>query len=161
MAYRRCIVCGEQYEFCPNCGSAEKAKATWKTIYHDEKCMEISMTMRKLRGMEISEEEAKRIIKKYPANLAAILENDKSLLAKEIQELYYSDKKENISVEPPVKETVEFDEEEDLEVEKENIKVEEPKVSEAEQPKEIEVKKSINTNKSTKYSKNKNYNKGQ
>ena len=34
---RRCLICGKEYSYCPNCGP-DKKKPTWYALFHGENC---------------------------------------------------------------------------------------------------------------------------
>lgn len=83
---RKCIICGEIYEYCIHCGDAKKEEP-WRYIYHDEKCRAIAHVLSAYKGNEISRKDFVDILNKYPDHTASILNND-SILAKEIKEIY-------------------------------------------------------------------------
>jgi len=37
---RKCLVCGKEYTYCPQCGHGDAAE-TWRYLYDDEKCKQI------------------------------------------------------------------------------------------------------------------------
>lgn len=91
---RKCICCGAQYEFCPNCGSHTPS---WRRVYDNKECMEIAQILIASRGENaISKSEARKAMEKYPATLEKIFKND-SLTANGIKELFdiKVDKEEN------------------------------------------------------------------
>lgn len=34
---RKCLICGKEYSYCPNCGP-DKKKPTWYALFHNENC---------------------------------------------------------------------------------------------------------------------------
>ena len=83
---RTCIICGTHYKWCNTCHDYDPTE-TWKYLYHDASCMNVSIIWRAYRGNEISKAEAKRQMDRYPDVIAMALENT-SIPAKEIQEIY-------------------------------------------------------------------------
>ena len=83
---RTCFMCGTEYEWCNTCHDFD-ATETWKYLYHDKECLDISKIWYAYRGNEISKEEARKRMDKYPNMIALILEND-SNPANEIKEIY-------------------------------------------------------------------------
>ena len=82
---RICFACGTHYVWCNTCHDFDPTE-TWKYLYHDEDCLEISKIWRAYRGKEISKEEAKEEFKKYPGVMPMVMNYD-SVLAKEVQEI--------------------------------------------------------------------------
>ena len=122
---RTCFMCGTKYSYCPTCKTPDAGKP-WKFLYHDERCEAISKIWYAYRGHEISKEEAKRQLDKYPENIELILKND-SVPANEIKEIYdiHEEKQaeEKHTEEKPVeeeaiKEVVEVEKHDDKEVSK-------------------------------------------
>ena len=94
---RTCFMCGTEYEWCNTCHDFD-ATETWKYLYHDRNCLEVSKIWYSYRGGEISKDEAKKRMDKYPETIAAILEYT-SIPAVEIKEIY------NVPEQEPIKET--------------------------------------------------------
>ena len=83
---RRCWMCGQHYFWCNTCHDFNPEE-TWKYLYHDENCLEVSKIWYAYRGNEITAEEAKKQMDQYPETIEMIMEND-SVPAKEIQAIY-------------------------------------------------------------------------
>ena len=81
---RKCFICGQSYEYCPNCNNAAEP---WKFLYDTEECVEVAEVWYAYRGKEITKEEAKAKLDKHPSIIALVLKND-STPANEIQEIY-------------------------------------------------------------------------
>ena len=90
---RKCMLCGTESKFCPSCGNKQPDQP-WKMVFHDEKCLAISEVWLAYRGKQISKEEARERISKYPENLELILKND-SLAANEIKAIFDVQKADN------------------------------------------------------------------
>jgi hypothetical protein len=56
---RTCIVCGENYTFCPTCADTNNLKM-WKNIYHNENCKDIFNTSSDYLSGAITKEEARK-----------------------------------------------------------------------------------------------------
>ena len=135
---RKCFMCGTTYEWCSTCHDFDTTD-TWKYLYHDENCLAISRIWYAYRGSEISKEEARKQMDEYPESIAMILQYN-SVPAKEIQEIYGVEEKE---------EPMEIDviEEVSQEVQKQVVEEKKPVTKES----------SKNTNNSNGYRKKKNY----
>ena len=83
---RKCIICGEKYEYCIHCGDAKKEEP-WRYLYHDEKCRAIDHAWRALKGNEILQKDFIDILNNFSDHTAAILKND-SAIARGIKEVY-------------------------------------------------------------------------
>ena len=83
---RRCLLCGTEYKYCSHCNDYDPTE-TWRYLFHDEKCLELSNVWYAYRGNEISKEEAKKRFEKYPENLDKILKYT-SIAAKEIRAIF-------------------------------------------------------------------------
>lgn len=83
---RRCLLCGTEYKYCSHCNDYDPTE-TWRYLFHDEKCLELSNVWYAYRGNEISKEEAKKRFEKYPENLDKILKYS-SIAAKEIRAIF-------------------------------------------------------------------------
>lgn len=118
---RTCFMCGAEYEWCNTCHDFD-ATETWKYLYHDKNCLDISKIWYAYRGGEISKDEAKKRMDKYPETIVAILENT-SVPANEIKNIYSVPEKEpieNIELETDI---VEEQPVEEKSVEEKNINV--------------------------------------
>lgn len=60
---RKCIVCGKEYYYCPNCAN-DSSKPTWMFIFHDDNCREIYKIASGYIGNVYSKEIAKKMISK-------------------------------------------------------------------------------------------------
>ena len=83
---RKCFACGLRYRWCNTCHDYDP-KESWKYLYHDKDCLEISRIWYAYRGNEITKEEAKRRMDQYPETIEMILIND-SVMANEIKDIY-------------------------------------------------------------------------
>ncbi len=60
---RKCVVCGQEYEFCPTC--AESAdEPTWRLMFHDLNCREIYNISTAYLAKQMTKEEAIEAYKK-------------------------------------------------------------------------------------------------
>ena len=87
---RKCCVCGKEYEWCMKCNS-NKPGESWKFLYHDKNCLQIANILRLYRGKAISKDEAKSKMDEYSESITMALKYD-SIMAKEVQEIYNSNK---------------------------------------------------------------------
>lgn len=83
---RICMMCGKKTKYCPTCRDSKPAE-TWRMLFHDEKCLEISEIWYAYRGKEITKEDARRRMDRIKPNIDDILKND-SIAAKEIKEIF-------------------------------------------------------------------------
>ena len=118
---RTCFMCGTQYEWCNTCHDFD-ATETWKYLYHDKKCLEVSRIWYSYRGGEISKDEAKKRMDKYPETIAAILEYT-SVPANEIKNIYSVPEKEPIENNKLETDIVEEQPVEEKSVEEKNINI--------------------------------------
>lgn len=88
---RICFICGKEYRWCPNCREYD-SNETYKYLFHDEKCAEISKIWYAYRGDEISKEEAKRRMSKIKPNIDDALLYT-SVAANEIKEIFKVEEK--------------------------------------------------------------------
>ena len=106
---RKCMMCGEQYSYCSHCNSFDP-KETWKYLYHDKTCMEISNIWYAYRGKEISKEEAREKMSALKPNIDNVLKYT-SIAAREIREIFDVPEKNEVAeetkVEPEVEQVVE------------------------------------------------------
>lgn len=145
---KTCIICGNQYRYCVNCGS-NKPYQYWRNIYCSEDCKGVGQLWYQYRGGEISQKDAKILIERYPTVVYKVNAID-TPVAKEIQAICsYVEEVEKQPVEDVTEESIDI-----IEPVEEVEDIVEPIVEEAvkEQP-----KKSTRTN----YNKNKKNNKDQ
>ena len=83
---RTCFACGQKYVWCNTCHDFDPTE-TYKNLYHSLECVAISQIWYAYRGKEISKEEARRELQKYPEVLEKVFQYD-SILAKEIQAIF-------------------------------------------------------------------------
>lgn len=83
---KKCFICGKIYSYCPHCKDANPEES-WKILFHDEKCRDISRIWYAYRGKEITKEEAKESMSVLKPNIDDTLNYD-SVPAKEIQEIF-------------------------------------------------------------------------
>ena len=88
---KKCFICGKTYTYCPHCKDANPEES-WKILFHDDKCRDISRIWYAYRGKEISKEEAKESMGVLKPNIDDALNYD-SVPAKEIQEIFGVNKK--------------------------------------------------------------------
>lgn len=107
MAHERtCMICGDQYKYCPTC-KEYNPNEPWRMLFHDEDCLKISKIWYAYRGREITKEQAKNRMGKYPDRLQKIFTND-SIAAKEIKDIFdIVEKKVEEQVKEQAAETVE------------------------------------------------------
>lgn len=89
---RTCFICGLHYHWCSSCHDFDPEES-WKYLFHDKDCLKISRIWYAYRGNEISKEEAKREIEKFPKDLLNNIMTHTSVAAEEIQKILESDKK--------------------------------------------------------------------
>lgn len=58
---RKCIVCGNEYNYCRSCPKDAK-KATWYALYDNENCKNISQALTDYNFNKVTKEEAKDIL---------------------------------------------------------------------------------------------------
>ena len=87
MAYERtCMMCGENYKYCSHCHDFDPTE-TWKYLFHDKDCLAISKIWYAYRGNEITKEEARRQMEKYPERMQKIFKYT-TIAAKEIRAIF-------------------------------------------------------------------------
>lgn len=59
---RKCLSCGENYHYCPDCSGADKLAPTWKANFCSESCMTLWSTLTKFGMKYLTKSEAKSII---------------------------------------------------------------------------------------------------
>lgn len=99
---RTCMLCGTQKEYCPTCPGFNSDE-TWRILFHDENCLAISKVWYAYRGGEITKDEAKEQMNKYPESLEKIFKYT-SLAAKEIRAIFDIPEEEPEKEEVPVEE---------------------------------------------------------
>ena len=101
---RKCIVCGQRYKYCIHCGDSKKEEP-WRYLFHNEDCRDIAHMMRFYRGEQMSKQEVKDFLNKYPDSVEEIMMSD-TAIATEIREILKV--QEDVSVkEEPIVEMVE------------------------------------------------------
>ena len=100
---RLCLMCGKRYRYCSNCRDFNQ-KETWRYLYHDEKCKEISNIWYDYRENQITGEVAKERFNALKPNIDDVLKHT-TIAAREIQELFGVNKQK--SEESEESETVE------------------------------------------------------
>lgn len=55
---RKCIVCGEEYEYCNRC-SSHTSMPTWMALYHDDNCRSIMNIASEYMAGNLSKADAK------------------------------------------------------------------------------------------------------
>lgn len=60
---RECYLCGEKYNYCPNC-SNDRIKPTWMAEFHDENCKNIFDIATRFNMQLLTKEEAKAAMEK-------------------------------------------------------------------------------------------------
>ena len=58
---RKCIVCGNEYNYCRSCPKDAK-KETWYALYDNENCKNISQALTDYNFNKITKEEAKELL---------------------------------------------------------------------------------------------------
>ena len=140
-----CFICGRKYPaFCPTCRDFNPVD-TWKYLYDDLDCVEISKIWYAYRGNEISKEKAKAEFRKYPNKLKDIL-NNSSIAALEIRAIFAEEnpvKKESAIEETDNKteDSIKTAEETPVNVEEPKNNVEEKIVKQPDAPKKNQLKK--------------------
>ena len=140
-----CILCGTQYPvFCPTCRDANPTD-TWKYLYDDKECVELSQIWYAYRGNEISAEKARTEFRKHKAKLEDILKNN-SIAALEIRAIFAEEnpvKKESAIEETDNKteDSIKTAEETPVNVEEPKNDVEEKIVKQPDAPKKNQFKK--------------------
>ena len=96
---RKCIVCGQEYEYCNNC-KEHASHPSWKAIYHDENCRSIMNITTEYAAGNITKTEAK--MKLDVCDLTNKKAFKESVL-KVINDVYYKKKTEKTKVITPIK----------------------------------------------------------
>lgn len=91
---RKCSCCGAQYNYCPDCGGADRLKPTWYSEFCSETCKDLWMTATKYNMQTLTKEEAAKII-------SGLTLKDKS----EYVECVQRDLKNILAAEPKTKRT--------------------------------------------------------
>ena len=88
MAHERiCGICGTEYRYCAHCNEFN-SNETWRYMYHDENCRAIANIYHAYQGNEISKEEAKERMSKYPENLKKIFDYNATVVSKTIRSIF-------------------------------------------------------------------------
>ncbi len=61
---RKCLCCGEKYEYCPTCSRASALEPSWKSEFCGETCKDLWTALTKYGMDMITKSEAKFIISK-------------------------------------------------------------------------------------------------
>lgn len=59
---RKCLCCGEEYKYCPDCSRADQLSPSWKAQFCSEPCMTLWLTLTRYNMTRLSKSEAKEII---------------------------------------------------------------------------------------------------
>ena len=62
---RKCICCGEKYQYCPSCGS-DRLKPTWHSSFCSETCKDLWQTLSKYSMGFINKSQAIELINTLP-----------------------------------------------------------------------------------------------
>ena len=89
MKKRKCIVCGEEYEYCGKCKAHSNLPA-WMAIYHDENCRNIMNIATDYMAGSISKAVAKAMLDECDLSNK---KNFKESVLKAINEIYATQKK--------------------------------------------------------------------
>ena len=95
---RKCIVCGEEYEYCNNCRRYSSLPA-WMAIYHDENCKNIMNITTEYMAGNLTKEEAKSQLDGCDLTNKAKF---KESVAKAVNEILGVKKSEKITKEPGI-----------------------------------------------------------
>lgn len=105
-AIRHCVVCGEEYEYCPHC-SKDRNKEPWHFNFHNENCFKMYYIVSDFVGGEITEEVAQE--KLLEADLS-YMHRFNGKIAETVNQLLTDKKKPEVAkVEPEVKPEVKRD----------------------------------------------------
>lgn len=80
---RKCIICGNTYEYCPNCAQKSKANERWRLLYCEENCKGVSDVVNQYGHNHLTELEAQEKLSLYNlSNRDNYAENVKKVLDK-------------------------------------------------------------------------------
>jgi len=60
---RKCVLCGKEYEYCPNCPK-DSRKPLWHKLYHSENCRNIFESLNNYNFKLATKEETQEILSK-------------------------------------------------------------------------------------------------
>lgn len=92
----KCSVCGNTYNYCPNCASTH----AWKYYTDTHECYQIFIAIKQYKKGLISKEEARRILENLGLTLKSNLDKYKPVVSAKIREILTVDE----IVEPPIEE---------------------------------------------------------
>lgn len=84
---RTCIICKNQYHYCPNCG-ADAGKPTWYFIFDGQNCHDIYEVCTQYRDKEIDAETAYQLISKLDLSKIENFAESTRLQIEEIKKLH-------------------------------------------------------------------------
>lgn len=95
---RKCICCGEKYQYCPSCGN-DRLKETWYSAFCSETCKDLWQTLSKYSMGFINKSQAIKLINTLPLK-------DKSkyvaCVQRDLSKLFEKEVKRNKSVKEQV-----------------------------------------------------------
>lgn len=115
---RPCMICGKEHPV--HCEQCNDNLPTWSVLYDDEDCVAIGQVWYAYRGNEVTKDDAKKKIEKYPQKIEGISKHT-SIAAKEIRAILDIKEPEE---KPEVEEKVEEPETKEASVEKKAEKFE-------------------------------------
>ncbi len=65
---RKCVLCGNEYEYCPNC-TKDRNKPTWYKLFDCENCHGIFNALNDYNFNLITKEDAQNILDKYDLSI--------------------------------------------------------------------------------------------
>lgn len=99
-AIRHCVVCGEEYEYCPHC-SQDRNKEPWHFNFHNKNCFNMYYIVSDYIGGEITKEMAQE--KLLEADLS-YMDKFNGKIAETVNQLLAEDKKpEEKEIKPEAK----------------------------------------------------------
>lgn len=112
---RTCIICKNQYHYCPNCG-ADAGKPTWYFIFDGQNCHDIYEVCTQYRDKEIDAETAYQLISKLDLSKHENFAESTKLQIEEIMNLHNDtvvtetvvEKTEVVTEKEPVKNNMHF-----------------------------------------------------
>ena len=88
---RKCVLCGKEYEYCPNCPK-DSRKPLWHKLYHSENCRNIFEALNNYNFKLATKEETQEILSKcdlsielndhYRGEIEAIMPKKRGMRAK-------------------------------------------------------------------------------
>ena len=85
---RKCIICGKEYVYCPNCGNGDKDE-TWRYLYDAERCMNIFNVLSDYLHERINKEDAKTQLKELKVSKDSVFNDE---IQKQINEIMKTEK---------------------------------------------------------------------